>query len=74
MSPLGLCPVSAPIHDTSASNCGSQVRQDVVEIGLLLPAEWAAGLIELSVKRKQSVGQLLRSLVERALREGDSTI
>jgi hypothetical protein len=41
--------------------------QDVVEIGLLLPADWAAALFELSTKRQQSVAQLLRSFIGQGL-------
>lgn len=40
---------------------------DVVEIGLLLPKNWANALIELSKRRQQSVGQILRHLIDRAL-------
>jgi hypothetical protein len=40
---------------------------DVVEIGLLLPKNWAKALIELSKRRQQSVGQILRHLIGRAL-------
>jgi hypothetical protein len=41
--------------------------EDVVEIGLLLPKNWADALIELSKRRHQSVGQILRRLIDRAL-------
>jgi len=40
---------------------------EVVEIGLLLPASWADALLEMSKRRRQSVGQLLRSMIDRAL-------
>ena len=42
-------------------------RQDVVEITLLLPASQAEALIALSRSRRQSVGQILRGLIDRAL-------
>jgi hypothetical protein len=40
---------------------------DVVEIGLLLPASRVDALIELSRKKRQSVGQILRGLIDREL-------
>jgi hypothetical protein len=40
---------------------------EVVEITLLLPASRAEALIALSRKRGQSVGQILRGLIDRAL-------
>jgi hypothetical protein len=39
----------------------------VVEIGLLLPANRAAALINLAKDRHESVGQVLRQLIEREL-------
>jgi hypothetical protein len=41
----------------------------VVEINLLLPAQWAQQLMELSRRRQQSVGQIVRSMIGQALRE-----
>jgi hypothetical protein len=41
--------------------------EEVVEIGLLLPKNWADALIELSKRKQQSVGQILRRLIDRAL-------
>jgi hypothetical protein len=43
--------------------------QEVVEVGLLLPADWAAPLIRLASERQQTVAQLLRTFVGRGLRE-----
>jgi hypothetical protein len=40
---------------------------DVIEIGLLLPVEWATALMELSEQRRESVGQLLRGIIGREL-------
>ncbi len=48
---------------------GSPVAPDVVEIGLLLPASWADALVELSRRRGQSVGQLLRGFIDQALND-----
>ena len=41
----------------------------VVEIGLLLPAQRAAALLRLARDRRESVGQLLRKLIDRELSE-----
>jgi hypothetical protein len=46
----------------------------VVEVGLLLPAPWAQALIHLSERRQQSVAQILRSAIGRALIEGDGSL
>jgi hypothetical protein len=40
---------------------------DVVEIGLLLPTRRAEALMALSKERRESVGQILRSMIEREL-------
>jgi hypothetical protein len=73
MSTLALNPSTPAAPAAHGSYPGANVAQDVVEIGLLLPANWAAALIDLSEKRQQSVGQLLRSLISRALEENNST-
>ena len=41
----------------------------VVEVGLLMPAHWAAALIELSKVRQVSVAQILRASVAQTFRE-----
>jgi hypothetical protein len=61
--------VTAPFGDgcaSSASTCGAT---QVVEVGLLLPANWAAALIQLSKERGESVAQILRASVAQTLRE-----
>jgi hypothetical protein len=40
---------------------------EFVEIGLLLPKNRAAALLQLARDRHQTVGQILRQLVDRAL-------
>jgi hypothetical protein len=60
-------------QDAMASKSGSSHFGDVVEIGLLIPANWAESLILLSKHRQQSVGQLLRGLIDQALREAALT-
>jgi hypothetical protein len=43
--------------------------EGVVEIGLLLPAKRAAALLRLANDRHESVGQVLRKLIDRELAE-----
>jgi hypothetical protein len=43
---------------------------EIVEIALLLPKNRAEALLALSARRHQSVGQIIRGLIDRAL--GDS--
>jgi hypothetical protein len=65
-------PAIALDHFTGAPSCKIG-PPEVVEIGLLLPTDWAVALVKLSKQRQQTVAQLLRSLVERALFERDTT-
>jgi hypothetical protein len=62
---------AAPSAEAAAAFCRSLDPGGVVEIGLLLPAEWAAALIEISKKRQQSVGEMLRSAIEQTFIHGD---
>ena len=57
----------APSDGMTATKRGIATPGDVVEIGLLLPASWADALLEMSRRRRQSVGQILRGLIDRAL-------
>ena len=57
----------SPCEGTTANKLGVMGGGDVVEIGLLLPSSWANALVELSKRRHQSVGTLLRSMIDRAL-------
>jgi hypothetical protein len=57
----------APIRGLTATKPGIPCGGEVVEIGLLLPASRADALVELSRRRQQSVAQILRSLIDRAL-------
>ena len=45
----------------------SRNMDHVVEIGILLPANHAADLIEMAKDRRESVGQMLRKLIDREL-------
>ncbi len=40
---------------------------DVVELSLLLPKRRAEALLDMSIKRCESVAQILRQMIERAL-------
>jgi hypothetical protein len=55
----------------SAAQSGRSSTADVIEIGLLLPTSRVNALIELSKKKRQSVGQILRGLIDRELVFGD---
>jgi hypothetical protein len=57
----------APIRSLTATKPGIPPHGEVVEIGLLLPASRADALVELSRRRQQSVAQILRNLIDRAL-------
>jgi hypothetical protein len=70
MSMIALTPPTAPMQNISAANPGNDCPDDVVEINLLLPSGWANELIELSRERRQSIGQILRSMIGHALHEG----
>ncbi len=62
-------PPAASIVDAPAAFLSSPEPPQVVEIGLLLPANWATALIELSRIRQVSVAQILRGSVAQTLRE-----
>jgi len=57
----------ASFQGLPATKTGMASHGEVVEIGLLLPANRADALIELSKRRQQSVAQILRGLIDRAL-------
>jgi hypothetical protein len=61
----------AVFHGLNATKTGIPSQGDVVEIGLLLPANRADALLELSKRRHQSVAQILRGLIDRALSDDD---
>jgi hypothetical protein len=71
MSSFALSSAATPVDAATAALSGTNSLHDVVEIGLLLPADWAAALIELSKQRQQSVGQILRSFIGRGLVAGE---
>jgi hypothetical protein len=57
----------ASLMDQSASSPMPDGSDGVVEIGLLLPANRAAALLRLAKDRRESVGQVLRQLIDREL-------
>jgi hypothetical protein len=59
----------ASFSDAPAALPSMAELPQVVEVGLLLPANWAAALIELSRERGESVAQILRASVAQTLRE-----
>jgi hypothetical protein len=69
MSMIATTTPQAPIYDAAASKAGSPRHDDIVEINLLLPSQWACDLMELSRERGESVGQILRSMIGQALHD-----
>lgn len=69
MSKIAMIDPRAGGCDASASKPGSPRHDDIVEVSLLLPSQWACDLMELSRERGQSVGQILRSMIGQALVE-----
>jgi len=74
MSTAAMNPTAAPAFDFNASLSGNSSSDNVVEIGLLLPTDWAVALVELAKKRQQSVGELLRTYIGQALIENDCVL
>jgi hypothetical protein len=60
--------------DTPASPVSNAGLPQVVEVGLLLPINWANALIELSKLRGETVGQILRASIAQTLREVDVVV
>jgi hypothetical protein len=69
MSMIATNESAAPGYDGAASKAGNSRQDDIVEINLLLPSQWACDLIELSRERGQSVGQILRAMIGQALHD-----
>ncbi|MEO6810850.1 MAG: hypothetical protein ABI353_17175 [Isosphaeraceae bacterium] len=63
-----------PISNCDKRKVGRPLNTGVVEISLVLPTERMDALLDLSRRRQQSVGQLLRSLIDDALSEDDAPI
>lgn len=74
MSMTAIPSSAASIHDVVARDVSSRQHDEVVEINLLLPSNWADELFALSDERQQSVGQLLRSMIGQALHDGTAQV
>jgi hypothetical protein len=74
MSTSTLDPPLTPKNARPASFSSGPTPDDIVEIGLLIPREWVNTLVELSNKRQQSVGLILRSIIRRALIDNDASV
>jgi hypothetical protein len=61
------------IHGSDVPAVFNDSIGEVVEIALLLPTNRAQALVALSRRRRQSVGQILRQLIDRAL-AGEETV
>ena len=57
----------ASMMSEQGSALQSTTAEDVVEIGILLPANRAADLIQIAKARQESVGHLLRKMIDREL-------
>jgi hypothetical protein len=60
-------PFLAPIGGGQFKAMPANASDGVVEIGLLLPSQRAAQLLQLAQDRHESVGQLLRKLIDREI-------
>ena len=69
MSMIATNESAAPRYDGAAPKVGNTRQDDIVEINLLLPSQWACDLIELSRERGQSVAQILRTMIGQALHD-----
>jgi hypothetical protein len=58
-----------PFQSASLPIASGQPMDEFVEIGLLLPKNRATALLELARDRRETVGQILRKIVDRALIE-----
>ena len=61
------CIAFAALMGASPMKVGGEGHEGVVEIGLLLPVNRAADLMSLAKTRQESVGQVLRKLIDREL-------
>jgi hypothetical protein len=60
-------PALATYHGKGAMNPGRDDDAAVIEIPLLLPANRAEALVALSRTRRESIGQILRQMIDNAL-------
>ncbi len=52
---------------TVAPRYGTSNQDDIVEIALLLPVQQVEALVKLSKSRNQSIGQILRGLIDEVI-------
>ena len=64
-------PIPTSQRDARAPNRVWKDHGDVVEIALLLPANRAEALLALARRRRQTVGQILRHLIDQELAAAD---
>jgi hypothetical protein len=64
-------PIPTSQRDPRAPKLGWKDHGDVVEIALLLPANRAEALLALARRRHQTVGQILRHLIDQELTAAD---
>lgn len=62
-------PILSPSPASTGPALFKESASEVVEIALLLPTKRAEALVDLSRRRRQSVGQILRQLIDAALEE-----
>ena len=70
MSMIATSPPSALRHDAVASNLGQRSPRRHRRGQLIAPLAVGQRVIELSRKRRQSVGQIIRSMIGHALHDG----
>lgn len=63
-----------PISSLDIRKVSRPLTNGVVEVSLVLPTERMDALLDLSRRREQSVGQLLRQLIDDALIEDDAPL
>jgi hypothetical protein len=66
--------IMVPISSLDIRKVGRPLTNGVVEVSLVLPTERMDALLDLSRRREQSVGQLLRQLIDDALIEDDAPL
>ncbi|MDX2038665.1 MAG: hypothetical protein SFX72_18610 [Isosphaeraceae bacterium] len=59
--------MSPPFAEVPPTHFEPETPTDVIELGLLLPHHRFLELIELAERRRATVAQLLRSLIDQAL-------
>ena len=63
---MNISPVSALTGKLPVEKA-EQLAHDIIEVGLLLPANRMAALLDLARTRDETVGQMVRRLIDREL-------